>query len=78
MPSLKNMRKENGHKSAQAVNGNERAIQESGIDKFALGDGAVNYLQHPAHEAINRKKDDVIKETESIVPDNVLHNDPVV
>ena len=46
---------------------------KSGVDKLALLEGSVKNLQHPPDKAIDRKKDNIIKETQILIDHHISH-----
>jgi len=40
----------------ETVDGNERPVYKTGVDKFAFGDGPVHDFYDPPHERVDRKK----------------------
>lgn len=61
MPRMEKILKNKDKSRAYAVNGNERPVQKTGIDKLPLSDGTVNNLDDPSHKGVDREKRQIEK-----------------
>ncbi len=56
MPRMEKILKNKDKSRAYAVNGNERPVQKTGIDKLPLSEGTINNLDDPSHKRVDREK----------------------
>ena len=61
MPGVEKILKDDYKNRTYAVDGNERSVQKSRIDKLALGYWTVNNLDDPSQEGVDREKRHIIK-----------------
>ena len=52
--------------SPETIDGDERPVYKTGVDKLAFGDGPVHRFYDPPHERVDRKKNDSLEYTYTI------------
>jgi hypothetical protein len=52
--------------SPETIDGDERPVYKTGVDKLAFGDGPVQGFYDPPHERVDRKKNDSLEYTYTI------------
>lgn len=67
MPGMEKILKDDGKSRAYAVDGNERPVQKSRIDKLPLDYWTVNNLYDPSQEGVDREKRHIIKYAYAVI-----------